>query len=285
MATRRELRRRIRSIQNTAKITKAMQMVAASRMRRAQSRVAAARPYAEHIRAIVADISGRSGAENHPLLVQRPIQTVELVAITPDRGLAGALVTNINREISRLVDSAGHPVRIVTVGRKGTGFVVRRRWNLVSNFTGLGDNVSITDVRAIGRQVLDDYEAGTADVVQLVYTQFISTLRQRPRTVQLLPVLPPQERPETGPWEYEPDNPQVVLSAFLPRYVEFTIYQAMLEAIASFHSAQMIAMSNATDNALELIKDLTLLANKARQAEITKEIAEISGAAEAIRTG
>jgi len=287
MATRREIRRRIKSISNTAKITKALQTVAASRMRRAQARVAASRPYAEHMRAIVADVSGRSGAETHPLLVQRDIRTVEIVTVGPDRGLAGGLVTNLNRETSRLSEEAGHPVRIVAIGRKTRNFAIRSRLKLVAEYTGMSDNVGIADVSPIARQVLEDYEAEEADVVYLVYTQFISTLRQHPRRLQLLPVIPPEhEQSDTSaPWNYEPDNPEAVLSELLPRYVEFSIYQAMLDGIASFYSAQMIAMSNATDNANELVDELTLIGNKARQAEITKEIAEISGAAEAIRTG
>jgi F-type H+-transporting ATPase subunit gamma len=286
MASRREIRRRIRSIQNTAQITKAMQMVAASRMKRAQSRVQAARPYAEHMQAIVADVAGRPGAETHPLLAQRPVQNVEFVPVTPDRGLAGALVTNINRETARLVESAGHPARIVAVGRKGRGFALRMRWNMIAEFTELGDRIGMADVGPIARQILDDYESGEADVVTLVYTEFVSTLRQRPKAIQLLPVQPPGEgQVVAAPWNYEPDNPQLVLSELLPRYIEVSIFQALLESTASFYSAQMVAMSNATDNALELIEDLTLLANKARQAEITKEISEISGAAEAIRAG
>lgn len=260
-------------------------MVSASRMRRAQTRVAEARPYAEHMRGIVADISGRSGAESHPLMEQRDVKNVAIVTLTPDRGLAGALVTNINRETVHLIERVEHPVRIIAVGRKGVGFAARSRLHLVGEFTGLGDRPSIQDVGPIARQVLDDYENGTVDAVYLVYAQFISTLRQQPRSVQLLPVQPPEQSEATGPWSYEPDNPHAVLSQLLPAYVEFTIYQALLEAIASEHSARMIAMSNATDNALELIKDYTLLANKARQAEITKEISEISGAAEALRTG
>ncbi|HLJ68690.1 MAG TPA: ATP synthase F1 subunit gamma [Chloroflexota bacterium] len=288
MASRREIRRRIRSIKNTAQITKAMQMVAASRMRRAQSRVASARPYAEHIAAIVADIGARPGAGEHPLLARREIRAVDIVTITPDRGLAGALVTNINRETSRLLQSVGAPASIVAVGRKGRDFALRTRTKLTGEFIGMGDHPTITQVGPIAREILDDFESGRADAVYLVYTEFISTLRQRPRTVQLLPVTPPEaeEQPAgTAPWNYEPDNPGLVLSQLLPRFIEFTIYHALLESIASEHSARMIAMSNATDNANELIKDLTLLANKARQAEITKEIAEISGAAEAIRTG
>jgi F-type H+-transporting ATPase subunit gamma len=286
MASRRELRRRIKSITNTAQITKAMQMVAASRMRRAQQRVAESRPYAEHIRSLVADVAARPGAEAHHMLVHRTVQTAGIITISPDRGLAGALVTNLNRETLRLIGEIGKPTRLVTVGRKSRDFAVRTRQNLVADFGSPGDRPSIRDVTPITRHMLDEYAGGTVDAVYLVYTEFISTLRQRPRSVQLLPVQPPTEAPPlSGPWNYEPDNPGVVLSALLPRYVEFTVYQAILESLASEHSARMIAMSNATDNANELIRDLTLLMNKARQAEITKEIAEISGAAEAIRTG
>src|SRR5579884_2684186 len=153
MASRREIKRRIRSIRNTAQITKAMQMVAASRMRRAQQRVAASRPYAEHIRSIVADVSSRSGAESHPLLVQREIRNIEVVTITPDRGLAGALVTNVNREFSRLTQSLGHPFQVVAVGRKGRDFAVRSRMHLVAEFTGLGDQPGAAVVGPIAQQV------------------------------------------------------------------------------------------------------------------------------------
>jgi F-type H+-transporting ATPase subunit gamma len=288
MASQREIRRRIRSIGNTAKITKAMQMVAASRMRRAQQRVAASRPYSEHIRAIVADVASRSGAETHPLLVQRDIKTVEIVTITPDRGLAGPLVTNINRELSRTSQTLGHPVQIVAVGRKGRDFALRSRMKLVAEFTQLSDHPTAAAVGPIAQQILTDFQEDRADAVYLIFTEFITTLRQRPRVIQLLPVLPPETEDIealTGPWNYEPDNPLLVLSELLPRYIEFTLYQALLEAVASEHSARMVAMKNATDNANELVDDLTLLANKARQAEITKEISEISGAAEAIRTG
>jgi F-type H+-transporting ATPase subunit gamma len=286
MASRRELKRRIKSITSTAQITKALQMVAASRMRRAQQRVSASRPYAEHIRGIVADVSGRPGAGSHPLLLPREVKNVALLSITPDRGLAGALVTNVNRETLRVAKSQSHPVRTVAVGRKGRDFAIRARLNLVAEFTGLGDQVSIVDVRPIATQVLDDFDDGVVDEVYLIYTEFLSSLRQKPKAVRLLPVeVPAGDDATTNPWNYEPDNPHAVLSRLLPRYIEFSIYHAMLESIASFHSAQMLAMSNATDNAQELIKDLTLLSNKARQAEITTEIADISGAAEAIRTG
>jgi F-type H+-transporting ATPase subunit gamma len=286
VASRREIKRRIRSIQSTAQITKAFQMISAARMRRAQQRVQQSRPYAERLGGIVADIGGREGVQNHPLLARRDVRTVELVTITPNRGLAGGLVTNVNRETARTATRHTGETRVVAIGRKGRDFAVRTRLHLVAEFTDLGDYPNAEAVSPVARQILDDYQEGRADIVYLVYTEFISTLRQRPKTVQLLPVVPPESTESIrGNWEFEPDNPEQVLNSLLPRYVEFSIYQALLESIASEHSARMIAMSNATDNAKELVRDLSLLANKARQAEITKEIAEISGAAEAIRTG
>lgn len=284
MASRRDLKRRIGSIRNTAQITRAMQMVAAARMRKAQMRVEASRPYAEHINGIVADVTGRSGASAHPLLAHREVRAADVVIVTPDRGLAGALVGNLNRETRHLVDSLGVPVRVIAIGRKGATFAQRTGMDLISEFTGMGDTVSISDVGPIARQVLSDYENGDADAVYLVYSRFVNTLRQDPTVIQLLPVIPPEVEVSAS-WDYEPDNPEAVLSDLLPRYIEFTIYQAFLELLASFYSAQMIAMSNATDNANELIQDLTLLMNKARQAEITTEISEISGGAEAVRAG
>jgi F-type H+-transporting ATPase subunit gamma len=290
MASQREIKRRIRSIKNTAQITKAMQMVAASRMRRAQQQVADTRAYAQHIRGIVADISRRSGADDHPLLTRRDGGRVEIVVLTPDRGLAGSLVVNMNRETVRLAERVGGDIRVVAVGRKGRDFVLRMRWKLVAEFTNVGDHPNADVVGPVAQQILDDFQNDVVDEVYLVYSEFVSTLRQTPKAVQLLPVIAPEREDEEeiqlgGPWNYEPDNPHVVLSALLPRYVEFTMYQALLETKASEHSSRMVAMSNATDNANELASDLTLLANKARQAEITKEISEISGAAEALRTG
>jgi F-type H+-transporting ATPase subunit gamma len=286
MASRRELNRRIKSIRNTAQITKAMQMVSASYMRRAQNNMEAARPYSEHIREVVADIAVRPGTEAHPMLLQREIRNVGIVAITPDRGLAGALVANVNREIFRVAHASERPIRVVVMGRKGRDFVLRNKLKLVGEFIQIGNLPGMDVVAPAARIVLDEYENGEVDIVHLVYTEFQSTLRQRPKSIQLLPVLPPEKGAEvSGPWNYEPDNPMLVLSELLPRYVEFMIFHAMLESIASAHSARMVAMSNATDNAQELIRDLTLMSNKARQAEITKEISEISGAAEAILTG
>jgi F-type H+-transporting ATPase subunit gamma len=290
MASQREIKRRIRSIKNTAQITKAMQMVAASRMRRAQQQVTDTRAYAQHIRGIVADISHRSGADDHPLLTKRDGGRVEIVVLSPDLGLAGSLVVNMNRETVRLAERVGGDVRVVAVGRKGRDFTLRMRWKLVAEFLNIGDHPDASVVGPVAQQILEDFENDEVDSVYLVYSEFVSTLRQIPKAVQLLPVVAPEQQEEErlqlgGPWNYEPDDPQVVLSALLPRYIEFTMYQALLETKASEHSSRMVAMSNATDNANELASDLTLLANKARQAEITKEISEISGAAEALRTG
>jgi F-type H+-transporting ATPase subunit gamma len=285
MASQREIKRRIRSTQNMAQITKALQMVAASRMRRAQQRVAASRPYSEAMTEIVADIMARPGSSDHPLLLQRDIRQADIVLVSPNRGLAGALITNINREAARLVDRLGVPARFIGVGKKGRDWVVRSRHELLAEYTDFADHVSIIDLRPVAEQVIEDYRNGDADVVYLVYPRFVSTLRQEPTAVQLLPVQAPEEATITASWNYEPDNPALVLEELIPRYVEFAIYHAQLETLASYHSAQMIAMSNATDNANDLVKDLTLIMNKARQAEITKEISEISGAAEAIRTG
>lgn len=282
MASRREIRRRIRSVTNLAQITKAMQMVAASRMRRAQARVTASRPYADALREVVAQLAARSGAGEHPLLKEREVRNIELVTITPDRGLAGALVTNINRATARFLDQSDRPVRVVAVGRKGRAFAARAGANMIASFTDLGDNPTLSDIAPIARQVLDDFSEGTVDQVVVVFARFVSTLRQIPEVIQLLPAQPPELPAGASPWNFEPDEPEKVLDVLLPRYVESIIYQAMLESKASEQSARMVAMSNATDSANEMVGDLTLEMNKARQAEITKEIAEIATAAGAV---
>lgn len=285
MASRREIRRRIRSVKNLAQITKAMQMVAASRMRRAQSRVGASRPYSEAMRDVVAHLAARSGAKEHPLLKERELSAIEVVTITPDRGLAGALVSNINRATLRFVNQQTVPVRAVTVGRKGRTFAARVGLNLVASFQDLGDYPTMNEVGPIAAQILEDFSDGTVDRVYLAFTRFHSTLRQTPEVIQILPAQPPDIDAGASPWNFEPDEPAAVLDVLLPRYVESLIYQALLEAKASEQSARMVAMSNATDNANDMVGQLTLEMNKARQAEITKEIAEIATAAGAVTSG
>jgi F-type H+-transporting ATPase subunit gamma len=294
MPSLRDIRRRIRSIRNTAKITKAMELVAASRLRRAQMRVTAARPYAQAMRALMAELGGLapSGGESlHPLLVQREVRSVGVLLVTPDRGLAGALNTNVIRRGTEVIleNERGEvqSVQVVTVGRKGQDFLARRGRQLIGTFTGIIDRVTYDDVIPIARVIIDSFVSGAIDRAVLVYPRFVSTLSQRPEVVQLLPIEPP-EHAEAEPdqrqrldYIFEPD-PQSILEELLPRYIEVQIYQAILETAASFFSAQMVAMRNATDNANDLVQSLSLTYNKVRQANITREVTEIASAAEAM---
>src|SRR5205823_11872330 len=292
MPSLRDIRRRIRSIRNTAKITKAMELVAASRLRRAQMRVTAARPYADAMRALMAALGGLapSGGEAlHPLLGQREVRSVGVLLVTPDRGLAGALNTNIIRRGTEVIleneRGDGRAVQVVTVGRKGQDFLARRGRTLLGTFTGIIDRVRYDDVIPIARVIMDGFVNGSIDRALLVYPRFISTLSQRPEVVQLLPIEPPESareaRAQRLDYIFEPD-PQSILEQLLPRYIEVQIYQAILETAASFFSAQMVAMRNATDNANDLVQDLSLTYNKVRQANITREVTEIASAAEAM---
>jgi F-type H+-transporting ATPase subunit gamma len=269
-----------------------MELVAASRLRRAQMRVTAARPYAEAMRALMAELGGLSPSGSqalHPLLVQREVRTVGVLIVTPDRGLAGALNANIIRRGTELIleqeRADGRSVQVVTVGRKGQDFLVRRGRNLLGTFTGIIDRVRYDDVIPIARVIMDSFVNGSVDRALLVYPRFISTLSQRPEVVQLLPVEPPESareaRAQRLDYIFEPD-PQSILEQLLPRYIEVQIYQAILETAASFFSAQMVAMRNATDNANDLVQDLSLTYNKVRQANITREVTEIASAAEAM---
>src|SRR5690348_10559444 len=230
MPSLRDIRRRIRAVRNTAKITKAMELVAASRLRRAQMRVTAARPYAEAMRALMAELGGiaPSGGEAlHPLLVQRDVRNVGVLLVTPDRGLAGALNTNLIRRGTEVIleneRSDGQTVQVVTVGRKGQDFLVRRGRHLLGTFTGIVDRVRYEDVIPIARVIMDSFVSGQVDRAVLVYPRFISTLSQRPEVVQILPIERPQnetaERQERLDYIFEPD-PQSILEQLLPRYIE-----------------------------------------------------------------
>jgi F-type H+-transporting ATPase subunit gamma len=282
MASLRDIRRRIRSIKNTAQITKAMEMVAASRMRRAQQRVLAARPYSETIRSLIAELAAIPGGEAlHPLLVQRDVDTVGVILLTSDRGLAGALNTNTIRRGSELILQQEHDVELITVGRKGQDFMARRGHKLLGTFTRLGDRPEYGDIIPIARVVMDSYLDGVMDVCYLVYPEFVSTLAQRPKVVRILPIERSERVEKPIEYIFEPD-PRTILEALLPRYVEVQIYQAVLETVASEQSARMVAMRNANENAKDLISALTLSYNKARQAGITREVTEIAAAAESM---
>ncbi len=284
MANIRLIRRRIRGIQGIVKITRAMEMIATSKMRRAQERGLAGRPYSEKIHQVVADLAALSQAGDllHPLLQRRPVTKIAIVHITPDRGLCGGLNANINRKTSSFILEQSAAVTLIAVGRKGLDFMRRYGRDIRAEFTGLGDRPSLLDTLPISRIIIDDYTNGIIDMVYLVYAQFVSTILQRPILQQILPIEPVAlPRMQNVDYIYEP-SPEVVLGGLLPRFVEMQIYHAILESIASEQSARMVAMRNATENANELIGDLTLVYNKARQESITKELLDITGGATAL---
>ncbi|MCX5991168.1 MAG: ATP synthase F1 subunit gamma [Chloroflexi bacterium] len=282
MANIRLIRRRIRSVQSTAKITKAMEMVATSKMRKAQDRDLAGRPYAEKIQQVLADLVAQQGGRIHPLLERREVKKIEIIHITPDRGLCGGLNANMNRSTASFILEHVSPSVMITVGRKGRDYMLRYGREVRAEFTGIGDRPSLVDTLPMSRIVIDDYSNRFADVVYLAYTRFVSTMTQRPVLQQLLPVEPAKrERGGEAEYIYEPGR-KSVLAELLPRFVEMQVYHAILESIASEQSARMVAMRNATDNANELVQDLTLVYNKARQEMITKELLDITGGVEAI---
>jgi F-type H+-transporting ATPase subunit gamma len=278
----RQLRRRIRSVENTAKITQAMSMIAASKMRRTQEAALEGRPYAENRDALLADLAAQPQDDDdlHQLLQAREIKRVEVILITPDRGLTGGLNSNINRAAAEFVTPYGDNASIVAVGRKGRDFRVRCGRNVRAVFTDIKDRPDVTDVTPVARLVVDAYENQEIDAVYIAYAQFVNTTVQRPAVKQLVPVVPATLRPQDAVgYIYEP-NAQEVLARLLPRYIEAEIYHALLEGIASEQSARMVAMRAATDAANEMVGDLTLIMNKARQESITTELLDIvSGAA------
>jgi F-type H+-transporting ATPase subunit gamma len=296
MPSTREIRRRIRSVKNIAQVTRTMQMVASSKMRRAQERVQQSRPYSEQLRALVsrlARVTGEDAGGEIALLKQRPVRRIGFVMITPDRGLSGALPSNINRKAATsAIEEQNHfaqqgerpAVDYVVVGRKGRDFVIRNQLHMIAEFTNYGDRPALTDATAIAQVAMDAFLKGEVDVFYLVYPKFINTASQQPVAIQLLPVQPPPEQAgesSTVEYIYEPDA-ATIYEALLPRYVDVQVYQALLEMIASFYSAQMVAMKSATDNANDLVQDLTLTYNKARQANITTEILEVIGGAQGL---
>ena len=283
MASQREIRRRIGAVRNIKQITRAMQFVAASKLRRAQDAALAARPYAEKLDEVLADLATVLGDENHPLLARPEGGTRLLVVITTDRGLAGPLNTNTIR--LALKEAAEHEGRLtaVTVGRKGRDALRRTRIPIAAHFNGFGDKPSFADITSLSRLVSDDFLDGTYGQIDLVYPKFVSTLVQRPIAQPLLPIRPgPDSGIPGNQFIFEP-NPATVLRRLLPRYVATRIYQAILETTASEMSSKMVAMKSATENAEELIDDLTLSYNKVRQANITREMIEIASGARAGR--
>jgi F-type H+-transporting ATPase subunit gamma len=286
VASPREIRRRIRSVRNISQITRAMEMVSASKMRRAQLRVLASRPYAERLQGVIADLSslqiGVDELARFPLLQQREIKRSAIIVITPDKGLTGPLNSNILRRASRyILNEAGVPVRVIAAGKKGRDFMIRGKQDVVAEFTGLGDAVSLDDLRPIAQIALQDFIEGRVDAVFVVYARYVNTLTQVPEVKQILPIVRPEGQGTYRDYIFEP-SPEAVLEELLPRFVEIQLYQSMLEAIASEHSARMVAMRNASQNAKDLVAELTLTYNKARQSQITREVSEIAAGAEAL---
>jgi F-type H+-transporting ATPase subunit gamma len=292
MPSTKEIRGKIKSVQSTRKITKAMEMVAASKMRKAQDRMRQARPYGDRIRNIVAHLALANPEYKHPFVLRRSeIRNVGVILISTDKGLCGGLNTNIQRALLQLVkqwEASGVKFQATAVGNRGFGFLQRLNANIVSHVVQLGDKPHLERLIGPVKVQLDAYAAGTLDALYIAYTRFVNTMKQEPVIEQLLPLsadrfAQSEEEKRAYAWDYlyEPD-PQRVIDELMTRYVEAIIYQSVAENMASEQSARMVAMKAASDNAKKIIEELQLVYNKTRQAGITKEISEIVGGAAAI---
>jgi len=286
MASVRQIRRRVRSVTSIAKVTKAMELVAGSKMRRSQTRALQARPYADKMREILGDLAKQRSDEDeaHPFMVSRTPNQALILFLSPNRGLAGGLPSNLSRRAAAFALEQETPVSFVTVGRKGRDFVVRAGQPLVGEFT-MPDYPNLIDTRPVSDLVISEYQEHRADRVFLLYPRFVNTALQVPAVRQLLPIEPPDIEDITEydiDYIYEP-SPAEVFAQLLPRYIEMQIYQAILESEASELSARMVAMRNATEAANEMIGTLTLIYNKARQEQITGELLDIVGGVEAMK--
>jgi len=282
VASQREIRRRIAAVKNIKQITRAMQFVAASKLKRAQDATLSARPYSQKIDELLADLAVVIGPEDHPLLVRREGGKRLIVLITSDRGLAGPFNTNTIRFAAQEITEHSGDMAVVTVGRKGRDAMRRSRVPMEAHFEGFGDRPTFADVLPLARLITDDYLAGTYARVDIIFSQFVSTLTQRPALDHLLPIEPAEDTEGIpgNQFIFEP-NPGAVLEQLLPRYIAARLFQAVLESKASEESSRMVAMRNATDNAEDLIQDYTLAYNKVRQANITREMIEIASGAQA----
>jgi F-type H+-transporting ATPase subunit gamma len=293
MPSTRDLRRRIKSVKNTSQITRAMQMVAASKMRKAQQAALSGRPYAEMMNDVLSQVTSKLGEFSHPLMEARPVKKKAVILVTSDKGLCGGLNSNLLREISKI--DPNRDTLFITAGRKGSQFIARTRRELSAEFQ-YSDVPAFSEARALSKFAISLYEEGKVDQVDIAFTNFVNTLVQKPTVFPFLPV--GEFRSFTGDvkgeeigsalhadslveYKFEP-SPATVMGSLIPHYLNFLAYQSLLEAKASEHSARMVAMKSATDNAKQLIKDLTLEFNKVRQASITQEILEIATAALAV---
>lgn len=281
----RDIKRRIKSVNSTKQITKAMEMVSSAKLRRARERVEKTRPYFDTITATVKDIFSSSGGVKHPFVNEREIKKTCYIVITADRGLAGGYNTNaIKTAVSHMQEKEA--VSVITVGKKARTYFKKRNYDFDGEFVQISENPSYTDAKQISNLVLQLYEKEMADEVYLVYTQFVSTISQKPEVIRLLPLAGDRKEKDADKEfeyvSYEP-SPEDVLDYLIPKYIESTVFGALVESAASYQGATKVAMENATDSAEEMIGSLTLSYNRARQAAITQEIAEIVGGAEALK--
>jgi len=286
MAGTKEIRTKIKSVENTKKVTRALEMVSAAKIKRAQDQMRASRPYARLMLEMIGHIAKASPEYRHPFMVERAVKRVGYIIISTDRGLCGGLNNNLFKQIMgemRAAQQAGQEIDLVAIGSKAQAFFKRVAVNMVGGVTHLGDKPKLDQLIGVVKVMLDAYSTGKVDRVVLCYNDFVNTMTQKSKLDQLLPLPPSEVQLSTHSWDYiyEP-NAETVLDSVLTRYVESLVYQAVLENLASEHAARMVAMKSASDNANELIGQLKLIYNKARQAAITQEISEIVGGASAV---
>jgi F-type H+-transporting ATPase subunit gamma len=283
----RDTRRRIKSVEATKKITRAMELIAASRIPKATARVEGSKPYTAKLIEVIENVGGASGGASHRLLERREVATVGVLIVSSDRGMAGAYASNVIRLAEQRIvelERGGKDVLIYAVGKKAQAYFRYRGYRIEQAYLGVTDTPGYNNARAVANTVMEAYASGRIDALEALYTRFHSAMTQTPTAIEVLPITPPEAREKDGPavaYEFEP-SPGEILGRLLPRYVEAVIFNMLLEASASEHSARRRAMKAATDNAEELIRTLTVQANRARQAEITTAITEIVGGAQAL---
>jgi len=284
MATLKEIRARIKAAKNIQQITKAMKLVAAARLKRATDRVLEARPYADKMKELMGSLAAAGDLPSHPLMEKRDVKKACIILLTSDRGLAGGYNTALIRKTSDFIKESSFKTVLLTVGKKGTLFFTKRGFDVLHSLQVPSSGARVQDAIEVTRMSRQLFESGEVDAIYICYSKFYSAIRQVPQIVQLLPIEPPvsQGQSKSIPFQFEPD-PANLLNALLPRYFQTLIWQALLEATASEFGARMTAMTSATDNAGKMIQQLTLKANRERQAAITKEILEVVGGAEALK--
>jgi F-type H+-transporting ATPase subunit gamma len=283
MATLKQIRIRIRTAKNIQQITRAMKLVAAARLKRSTDRVLQARPYSEKLREFMSSLANAGELPSHPLMSKRPVERYALVLITAERGLCGSYNTALLRKAVEFMKETPGEARLITIGKKGTQFMTKRGYDVVSSLTVPGSGATLSDATTVTREAREMFETDEVDAIYVCYSKFYSPIRQVPQVVQLLPIEAPADAPASssaGVMKFEPDAAGL-LHTLLPRYFLTLVWQALLESTASEHGARMSAMTSATDNAGKMIQDLTLKANRERQSAITKEILEVVSGAEA----